>query len=135
MAMIGFDSMVRKMKSSVGVDMNDQPRRYWTELCSMDGNNEKLPFEENIHRGYYNMPLSFGGRGAEIIKVQFEDVTRTVNPDTGETKILIKYQRTKQAGVPEMSEAMITGKLEVDILIAYESKFPKTERTGRYFQK
>ena len=105
--------------------------------------------KEELSR-YYNMPhtpdnlgdmaysvvgLSFGGRGAEIIKVQFEDVTRTVNPDTGETKILIKYQRTKQAGVPEMSEAMITGKLEVDILIAYESKFPKTERTGRYFRK
>jgi hypothetical protein len=79
----------------------------------------KIFKKEELSR-YYNMPhtpdnlghmaytvigLSFGGRGAEIIKVQFEDVTRTVNPDTGETKILIKYQRTKQAGVPEMSEA------------------------------
>ena len=40
---------------------------------------------------YSVIGLSFGGRGAEIIKVTFEDVSRTVSQETGEMKILIKY--------------------------------------------
>lgn len=44
---------------------------------------------------YSVIGLSFGGRGAEIIKVTFEDVSRTVSQETGEMKILVKYLRTK----------------------------------------
>ena len=84
---------------------------------------------------YSVIGLSFGGRGAEIIKVTFEDVSRTVSQETGEMKILVKYLRTKQKGVPEQSQALITGALEVEVLNEYEKAFDMADKKGRYFMK
>jgi hypothetical protein len=76
---------------------------------------------------YAVMGISFGGRGAEIIEIEFKDVTRTVSVETGETQIKVSYQRKKEKGVPARGTALITGAIEV--------VFPIAERVGKYFRK
>jgi integrase len=86
-------------------------------------------------KAYAACRMSFARRSTEILGLKFEHVTRSIEEGTGEMKIIISYQRTKVKGVPERSNALITGALEVKILNEYEATFPMIDRQRNHFRK
>ena len=49
-------------------------------------------------KAYAVIALSFGGRGAEVTCINFEDITRKTDAETGEIHVMVKYQWKKKKG-------------------------------------
>ena len=67
--------------------------------------------------------------------MEFENISRKVNDETGEMNIIVEFQKSKTSGVPQKSTALISGAIEIKILTEYENCFIKSEKKGRYFHK
>jgi integrase len=79
--------------------------------------------------------LAFAARGCELWYLEWRNVQRLANINTGEVKFEITHSRAKSTGVPTVHTAFISGKLEVAVLDAYEACFQLADRNGRYFRK
>jgi hypothetical protein len=90
--------------------------------------------ENLVDKIYAVMAMSFAARGVESSAITWNNVTKSIQVDTGETQIKVTYLRTKQKGIPEQSYTLITGEIEVRILNEYQQCFKPADRNGRYFR-
>jgi hypothetical protein len=101
------------------------------ELC-MFYTSPDTPFSL-IRKAYGVLSMSFAARGCEAIELDFADIT--VAPGHSR-KFVINFTRSKrQSCIIDQDYAVISGKVEVQIIDDYMECFPVEDQRGRFFRK